>query len=86
MTDTTKGASTTGDHGPAFVASRRGFLTGLGALLIAAPAIVRSTSIMPVKAMTAADVLNALMEQPYSILPGAVTSMPPPMTVWGQKV
>lgn len=28
--------------------TRRGFITGLGALLIAAPAIVRATSIMPV--------------------------------------
>ncbi len=31
--------------------NRRGFLTGLGALFIAAPAIVRVTSIMPVKAI-----------------------------------
>lgn len=30
--------------------SRRGFLTGLGAALITAPAIVRAGSLMPVKA------------------------------------
>lgn len=29
--------------------SRRGFLTGLGSLLVAAPAIVRASSLMPVK-------------------------------------
>jgi hypothetical protein len=33
--------------------SRRGFLTGLGAVLIAAPAIVRAGSLMPVKAFVA---------------------------------
>ncbi len=33
------------------ITNRRGFLTGLGSLLIAAPAIVRAASIMPVKAM-----------------------------------
>src|SRR5580700_12140815 len=32
--------------------ARRSFLTGLGALLVAAPAIVRATSIMPVKTIT----------------------------------
>jgi hypothetical protein len=31
--------------------ARRSFLTGLGAVLVAAPAIVRATSIMPVKRM-----------------------------------
>lgn len=31
--------------------SRRGFLTGLGAVLVAAPAIVRAGSLMPVKVM-----------------------------------
>lgn len=31
--------------------SRRGFLTGLGAALITAPAIVRAGSLMPVKQM-----------------------------------
>ena len=31
------------------IQSRRGFIAGLGALFIAAPAIVRATSIMPVK-------------------------------------
>lgn len=30
---------------------RRSFLTGLGALLVTAPAIVRATSIMPVRAL-----------------------------------
>lgn len=36
----------------AIITNRRGFLTGLGTLLIAAPAIVRVTSIMPVKALS----------------------------------
>ena len=31
--------------------SRRGFLTGLGAVLMTAPAIVRAGSLMPVKVM-----------------------------------
>jgi len=31
--------------------NRRGFLTGLGAALVAAPAIVRAGSLMPVKTM-----------------------------------
>lgn len=34
------------------ITNRRGFLTGLGTLLITAPAIVRISSIMPVRAMT----------------------------------
>lgn len=33
------------------ITSRRSFLTGLGAVLVAAPAIVRAGSLMPVKAM-----------------------------------
>jgi hypothetical protein len=32
--------------------SRRSFITGLGALFIAAPAIVRASSLMPVKAIS----------------------------------
>lgn len=33
------------------ITSRRSFLTGLGAVLITAPAIVRAGSLMPVKVM-----------------------------------
>jgi hypothetical protein len=33
------------------IQSRRGFISGLGALFVAAPAIVRAASIMPVKAI-----------------------------------
>jgi hypothetical protein len=33
------------------IASRRGFLVGLGASLVAAPAIVRASSLMPVRAI-----------------------------------
>ena len=33
------------------MSSRRGFLTGLGASLLAAPAIVRAGSLMPVRAI-----------------------------------
>jgi hypothetical protein len=32
--------------------SRRGFITGLGALFISAPAIVRASSLMPIKALS----------------------------------
>jgi len=35
----------------AIIESRRSFVAGLGALFIAAPAIVRASSIMPVKAL-----------------------------------
>ena len=41
--------------------SRRSFLTGL-ASLIAAPAIVRVTSLMPVKAMPSVEDINALLK------------------------
>ena len=41
------------------IPSRRGFLTGLGAALITAPAIVRAGSLMPVKVMV----------EPYGIGP-----------------
>lgn len=50
--------------------NRRGFLIGL----IAAPAIVRITSIMPVKSMPAVDVLDEL----YGIGP----MMQIPMPTW----
>jgi hypothetical protein len=39
--------------------TRRGFITGFGSLLIAAPAIVRASSIMPVKAFFDHDALQA---------------------------
>jgi hypothetical protein len=42
------------------ITSRRSFLTGL-ASVIAAPAIVRMSSLMPVKAMPSAEDLNALL-------------------------
>jgi hypothetical protein len=45
---------------PELLTSRRGFLTGLGAVLVAAPAIVRAGSLMPVKAMIETSEL-----QPY---------------------
>ena len=32
--------------------TRRGFITGLGSLFIAAPAIVRASSLMPIKALS----------------------------------
>jgi hypothetical protein len=37
---------------------RRGFITGLGALFIFAPAIVKATNIMPVRALAARDWLT----------------------------
>ena len=42
--------------------SRRGFITGLIALGVAAPAIVRAASIMPVKAMPVEEDLAALLD------------------------
>lgn len=35
------------------IQSRRGFMTGLGASMLAAPAIVRATSLMPVRLFNA---------------------------------
>ena len=32
--------------------TRRGFITGLGSLFLAAPAIVRASSLMPIKALS----------------------------------
>jgi hypothetical protein len=55
------------------IQSRRGFIAGLGALFIAAPAIVRATSIMPVKAIrqpTLEEVralLKARMEEAFRV-------------------
>jgi hypothetical protein len=45
--------------------SRRGFLSGLGPLLVAARAIVRASSIMPVKAMPELAALDALREHEF---------------------
>lgn len=42
------------------ITSRRSFITGLAAL-IAAPAVVRYASLMPVKAMPSVEDLNALL-------------------------
>lgn len=39
----------------AIIQSRRSFIAGLGALFVAAPAIVRAASIMPVKALAGAE-------------------------------
>jgi hypothetical protein len=53
--------------------SRRGFIAGLGALFVAAPAIVRAASIMPVKAIRQPTIeeisrlLHARMEEAYRI-------------------
>ncbi len=55
---------------------RRSFLVGLGASLFAAPAIVRAASIMPVKAMPALAVLDAMQDMPFV----------PPMTVWDGRI
>lgn len=41
--------------------SRRGFFSGLGALFIAAPAIVRASSIMPVKALKSVIYSNRII-------------------------
>lgn len=46
--------------------SRRGFLAGLVSAL-AAPAIVRAASLMPVKAMSIEDLLRMRMEDAYEI-------------------
>ncbi len=43
------------------IQSRRGFIAGLGALFVAAPAIVRATSLMPVKAISIGDLLAQRM-------------------------
>ena len=43
------------------ITSRRSFITGLAAL-IAAPAVVRYASLMPVKAMPSVEDLNALLK------------------------
>lgn len=37
------------------ITSRRGFLAGLGSLFVAAPAIVRAASLMPVRAFDTTD-------------------------------
>jgi hypothetical protein len=49
-------------------ASRRGFVVGLGAFFIAAPAIVRATSIMPVGALSddESEALFELLDSPRS--------------------
>jgi hypothetical protein len=45
------------------IPSRRGFLAGLGAFAFAAPAIVRASSLMPVKA------LSTVQEEPVFMYP-----------------
>jgi hypothetical protein len=47
--------------------SRRGFLGGLGAVLIVAPAIVRATSLMPVKVLEEQIGFRSMLED----IPGA---------------
>lgn len=51
----------------AIIQSRRGFIAGLGALFVAAPAIVRAASIMPVKAISFEDLLRERMDEAYRI-------------------
>jgi hypothetical protein len=46
------------------IPSRRGFLAGLGAALVTAPAIVRATSLMPVKQMLDDGVVLHSMAHP----------------------
>src|SRR6266704_3082525 len=43
------------------ITSRRSFLTGLGAALVTAPAIVRATSLMPIKQMIAPIDINEMV-------------------------
>ncbi len=45
------------------ITSRRSFLTGFGAALITAPAIVRADSLMPVKQMPSVEDLNDLLRR-----------------------
>lgn len=45
------------------ITSRRAFITGLGAALVTAPAIVRAGSLMPVKQMPTVEMLKDLLEQ-----------------------
>lgn len=56
----------------ALISSRRKFLTGLGAALVTAPAIVRAASLMPVKVMPTVDQLEMLfkqrMDEAYAVL------------------
>jgi hypothetical protein len=49
------------------IQSRRGFISGLGALFVAAPAIVRASSLMPVKSISVEDFLRYRMEEAYRI-------------------
>ena len=51
--------------------SRRGFITGLGAFFCAAPAIVRASNIMPVRAVSSDELLDLLhrrMNEAYEVL------------------
>jgi hypothetical protein len=55
------------------ITSRRSLITGLGALFIAAPAIVRASSLMPVKAFVDTDdqmlaLLKARMDEAYAVM------------------
>jgi hypothetical protein len=53
------------------VPSRRGFLAGLGSFFVAAPAIVRAASIMPVKAVDlTASLLSELQAIEGRYVPG----------------
>jgi hypothetical protein len=55
------------------IQSRRGFISGLGALFVAAPAIVRAASIMPVRAIREPTIeeinalLRARMDEAYRV-------------------
>ena len=49
-----------------FLTSRRGFLAGLGSLLVAAPAVVRAEILMPVRSIERLIVPSAPLIGPYS--------------------
>lgn len=50
--------------------SRRSFITGLTSLIVTAPAIVRASSLMPVKAMRSAQFIPV-----YDLLDGRIVSV-----------
>ena len=58
--------------------SRRGFLSGIASLL-AAPAIVRASSLMPVKALPTVPTLEELFWSPRLIVP---SNMYPGALTW----
>jgi hypothetical protein len=60
--------------------NRRGFLTGLGASLVSAPAIVRAGSLMPVKVTPSLDFETAMkmtFRGAYAEIYGDYANLPP---------